>query len=48
MRAVWTFHLRDGVTWHDGKPFTADDVVYTIKSWLGKRSFFGGARRSHP
>jgi len=36
---VWTFHLRDGVTWHDGKPFTADDVVYTMRSWLGKRSF---------
>ncbi len=25
--------LRDDVTWHDGKPFTADDVVYTV-SWL--------------
>ena len=37
--SIWTFHLRDGVTWHDGKPFTADDVVYTIRSWLGKRSF---------
>jgi len=36
---VWTLHLLDGVTWHDGKPFTADDVVYTIKSWLGKHSF---------
>src|SRR5262245_12495176 len=22
---TWTFHLRDGVTWHDGEPFTADD-----------------------
>ena len=31
---VWTLKLRSGVTWHDGKPFTADDVVYTIeKSW---------------
>jgi peptide/nickel transport system substrate-binding protein len=25
--------LRDGVTWHNGKPFTADDVVWTIKLW---------------
>jgi peptide/nickel transport system substrate-binding protein len=30
----WTFELRRGVTWHDGKAFDADDVVYTIKnSW---------------
>ena len=27
----WTFHLRTDVTWHDGKPFTADDVVFTVK-----------------
>ena len=26
---VLTFHLREGVRWHDGKPFTADDVVFT-------------------
>jgi len=26
---VITFHLRRGVTWHDGHPFTADDVLYT-------------------
>jgi peptide/nickel transport system substrate-binding protein len=25
-----TFALRDGVTWHDGKPFTAKDVVCTL------------------
>lgn len=24
---TWTFHLRDGVRWHDGTPLTADDVV---------------------
>jgi peptide/nickel transport system substrate-binding protein len=30
---VWTIKLRDGVTWHNGKPLTADDVVYTIKNW---------------
>ncbi len=27
---VYTFHLRDSVRWQDGKPFTADDVVFTI------------------
>ncbi|MBN8636187.1 MAG: ABC transporter substrate-binding protein, partial [Anaerolineae bacterium] len=26
---VWTFNLRDGVTWHDGEPFTAADVVFS-------------------
>jgi peptide/nickel transport system substrate-binding protein len=25
-----TYSLRDGVTWHDGTPFTADDVAYTF------------------
>lgn len=29
-----TFYLRKGVTWHDGKPFTADDVVFSVKAWL--------------
>lgn len=28
---TWTFTLRDGVRWHDGTPFTADDVVFTFE-----------------
>lgn len=28
---VWTFHLRRGVTFHDGSPFTADDVVFSYR-----------------
>ena len=28
---VWTFKIRQGVTFHDGSPLTADDVVYTYK-----------------
>lgn len=31
---VFTLTLRDGISWGDGKPFTADDVVYTVE--LGK------------
>lgn len=27
---VFTFNLRQGVTWSDGKPFTSADVVFTI------------------
>jgi peptide/nickel transport system substrate-binding protein len=26
---VWTFHLREGVKWQDGEPFTAADVAFT-------------------
>ncbi len=29
---VLTLTLRQGVTWHDGQPFTADDVVWTINA----------------
>jgi peptide/nickel transport system substrate-binding protein len=27
---TYTFHLRSGVTWHDGTLFTADDVTFTM------------------
>jgi peptide/nickel transport system substrate-binding protein len=27
---VWTFHLREGVKWQDGEPFTAADVAFTF------------------
>jgi peptide/nickel transport system substrate-binding protein len=27
---VWEFHLRQGVHFHDGAPFTADDVIFTL------------------
>ena len=28
---TWTFHLRDGVLWHDGVAVTAQDVVFTVE-----------------
>ncbi|MFE7422170.1 ABC transporter substrate-binding protein [Rhodococcus sp. NPDC057529] len=39
---VWTIQLRRGVQWHDGKSFTAADVVYTIQnSWVAPENGFG-------
>lgn len=29
---IYHFHLRQDVTWHDGRPFTADDVVFTLRT----------------
>ncbi|HML23273.1 MAG TPA: ABC transporter substrate-binding protein [Aggregatilinea sp.] len=30
----YTFHLRQDVTWHDGEPFTAEDVLFTYEAVL--------------
>jgi peptide/nickel transport system substrate-binding protein len=29
---VWQIRLKSGITWHDGKDLTADDLVYTIRN----------------
>lgn len=34
----WTFKLREGVTWHDGSKFTADDAVYSMNRHLGENT----------
>lgn len=31
---TYTFHLADNVTWHDGEPFTAHDVIFTTRDFL--------------
>ena len=33
---VYTFTLKQGVLWHDGKPFTAHDVVFSVDQFLRK------------
>ena len=32
-KLVYTFHLQENVKWHDGQPFTADDVIFSIMKW---------------
>jgi peptide/nickel transport system substrate-binding protein len=37
----YTFHLRKNVRFHDGKPFTADDVIFSVEEvWLKHQSEF--------
>ncbi len=36
---TYTFYLKKNVTWHDGKPFSADDVVFSTDVFL---------RETHP
>jgi peptide/nickel transport system substrate-binding protein len=37
-KLTWTFTLRDGLEWHDGKPVTGEDCVASIKRWAAKDS----------
>ena len=39
-KLTWTFTLRDGLEWHDGKPVLAEDCVASIKRW-GARDALG-------
>jgi len=37
-KLTYSFTLRDGLEWHDGKPVTAEDCVASIKRWGAKDS----------
>jgi len=39
-KLTYTFRLRDGLTWSDGAPVTAEDCVASIRRWA-KREAFG-------
>ena len=38
---VYTFHLAEGVKWHDGEPFTSADVKYTYERIMSDNGFNG-------
>ncbi len=37
----WTFTIKDGVTWEDGSPVTADDVAFGLKRSMDTESLEG-------
>jgi len=37
-KTLWTFTLRDGLEWHDGKPVTSEDCISSIKRWAARDS----------
>jgi len=41
----WRFHLRPGVKWHDGTPFTAEDVKFTIDYIINPKQVYARKTR---
>jgi peptide/nickel transport system substrate-binding protein len=37
-KLTWTFTLRNGLEWHDGKPVTSEDCIASIKRWAARDS----------
>ena len=35
---TYTFNLQENVKWHDGKPFTAEDVKFTIEGIMDPKN----------
>ena len=36
---VWTFKIRDGFTFHDGTPLTAEDIAFSYNLYMTEDSF---------
>jgi peptide/nickel transport system substrate-binding protein len=43
---TWEFELRQGVRFHDGTPFTAEDVVFSLRRALSRKSEYTAALKS--
>jgi len=41
---IYTYHLRDGVQFHDGSPMTADDIIWSYERIAKPSNAFPGAR----
>lgn len=39
---TYTFHLRQGVKWHDGEPFTSADVKFTYEKIIEENGYLAG------
>lgn len=40
---IWTIRLKSGITFHDGSPLTADDVIYSFRRILDEKTKAEGA-----
>ncbi len=45
---VFTFHLREGMKWSDGQPFTADDILFVINDVYENRKSIPHVRMARP
>src|SRR5713101_5506539 len=45
---IWEFKLRQGVTFHDGKPFTADDVIWSLQRATNPKGIGTGVAELNP
>jgi len=36
---VWAFHIRDGITFHDGQPLTAEDIAFSYNFYAAHEDF---------
>ena len=43
---VWTIRLRSGVTFHNGKDVTADDLIYSINRVINPKTPGEAAQRA--